>query len=110
MADREDCWAYGYCLKSCDCDDCAEYSPHDISDSADTRKALERLAAYEDTGLEPEEITRLKSERDAAVEDMRMPVCLACGKYRVTCRPKRDKLADGCQTFTWRGPQKETDG
>ena len=79
-------------------------------DTADTRKALERLAAYEDAGLEPEEITRLKSERDAAVEDMRIPVCLACGKYRVTCRPKRDKLADGCQTFTWRGPQKEAGG
>lgn len=34
------------------------------------RRVWERLKAYEDTGLDPEEITQLKRERDAAIEDL----------------------------------------
>lgn len=31
---------------------------------------VDRLAAYEDTGLDPEEIEQLKRERDAAIENL----------------------------------------
>lgn len=67
-----------------------------------TAEAIERLAAYEDTGLEPSEIVKIKEERDAAVRDIegmlhinktfslcrfckRWPGCITFG-YE-TCRP-----------------------
>lgn len=31
---------------------------------------VDRLAAYEDTGMDPDEIAKLRAERDAAVEDL----------------------------------------
>ncbi len=69
------------------------------------------LAAYEDTGLTPEEVVALKVERDAAVEDLEKLMYLessfdenlACGicmgecKNVGVCRPK------------WRWPREEDD-
>lgn len=43
---------------------------------------VDRFAAYEDTGLEPYEIERLKRERDAAVEELRNNAwCENCHHY-----------------------------
>ena len=53
------------CLEPCEVmSDCS---------AGDIRNLLVRIAAYEDTGLEPEEIKSLsdvKQERDAAIEDI----------------------------------------
>ena len=76
--------------------------------------AVIRLAEYEDTGLDPCEIVKLKAERDAAVRDIEeilaLPetprwhitgegclcdYCEKCDDCNAPCRPK------------WRGPQQE---
>lgn len=89
---------------------------------------LKRLAAYEDTGLTPEEITnlhydhqefrryvaenaRLRAERDKAVEDLKQfGQCGACAKfYRVDgCGANAHSYCDG--GFKWRGPQEAGGG
>ena len=63
-----------------------------------------RLAAYEDTGLEPSEVAALRARCEAAVRDLdRMAEqgnpCLYCAK-RMPCEWDDP---DGC--FVWRGPQ-----
>ena len=72
---------------------------------------VDRFAAYEDTGLDPEEIERLKRERDAAIEDLEeimfcggrnIDTCDYCKNAKCYGRGGRD-LCDP----EWRGIQKE---
>lgn len=74
--------------------------------------AAQKLAAYEDTGLEPEEIAKLRAERDAAIKTIfKWTGCPECKHWNSTdgwCE-KHDRLAgscDGCDSPEWRG-QKE---
>lgn len=73
---------------------------------------VDRLASYEDTGLDPEEIERLKRERDAAIED--------CSGYCESCQFEKDCAkhdmngaapmrwyCGDCEDWEWRGVQKE---
>lgn len=48
---------------------------------------FQRLAEYEDTGLTPEEIQRVKAERDAAVKDM---------KIMALAMRESEELSEGC--------------
>lgn len=53
----------------------------------DTRKRLEELKPYEDTGLTPEQIRKLK-ERDTANKielNAGVPICPVCGRKVVKC-------------------------
>lgn len=101
----------------------------DMDDALALQRVIDRLAAYEDTGLEPEEIldpvemakvaiaikenTRLReqlaevtAERGAAVEDMKYGIdhigCDVCkkGQNESECN------GNGCD-FEWRGLRKE---
>lgn len=67
-------------------------------------KVCERLAAYEDTGMEPDEITALKRERDAAVLDLIMlGDCETCTK---DCGITIARiLGCGCKDYVWRGEE-----
>jgi len=78
-----------------------------------SRACMEKLAAYEDTGLTPEECAGLKRERDAAIADMRVGwLCRACtkrvvGHEWVSCK-MRDLVGGPektttCGNFEWRG-------
>lgn len=65
---------------------------------------IDRLAAYEDTGMEPEEIAALKRERDAAVLDLIMlGDCETCTK---DCGITIARiLGCGCKDYVWRGKE-----
>ena len=104
-------------------------------ESEDVRRCLNRLAAYEDTGLEPGEVitglelakvactlqemknmsaelNRVKAERDAAVADLSLiRLCVVCKhsiyKTGIPCDERPDKPADGSCDFKWRGIKKE---
>ena len=73
-----------------------------------------RLAAYEDTGLDPEEIEQLKRERDAAIEDLnklRKKTGWKCEYCYYSDNYDRD-ICCGCEynndnNWKWRGVQKE---
>ncbi len=67
-------------------------------------KVCERLAAYEDTGMEPEEIAALKRERDAAVSDLIMlGDCESCAK---DCGITGCQIIGcGCKGYIWRGDE-----
>lgn len=75
-------------------------------------ESVDRLAAYEDTGLDPEEIEQLKRERDAAIEDC-SGYCNSC-QFEKGCAkhdmndaaPTRWYYGD-CEDWEWRGVQKE---
>jgi len=78
---------------------------------------MERLAAYEDTGLLPSEISQLmttelaavKRERDAAVKDCALTPCKSCVEW-----PHITEKCFGCndnpkttgrkKNHVWRGP------
>lgn len=47
------------------------------------KKAIDRLAAYEDTGLEPEEIIELKSQNGGAREVKRLTHTLKSGSWGI---------------------------
>ena len=102
-------------------------------ETEDMRQCLKRLAAYEDTGLEPEEILamleqanivcenvapsmkhlvemckKIERERDAAVADLGLVHrCLVCAhsihQTGSLCNDRPDKPADGSCDFKWRG-------
>lgn len=82
---------------------------------------VDRLAAYEDTGLTPAEIATLKAERDAAVRDFmeytqawwndgeRFPCEWCEHNDSPYCRSIEKENSGGpCagEFFRWRGPQK----
>lgn len=46
---------YGYCMK---CEETCALAEVDCLDCAGLERVVERLGAYEDTGLEPEEVTK----------------------------------------------------
>ena len=54
-----------YLAKGC----CEDTLPAEMK-TRDVRATLQRLAAYEDTGFTPEEIIKLKQERDALIEQV----------------------------------------
>lgn len=86
-----------YC-RNCDCDDMAEM--------------VERLAAYEDTGLTPEEIAALRAELDAAKRDIKnMLQSESCEEFCAFCKRSMD---DDCSISNcnaeWRGPCAENGG
>lgn len=77
-----------------------------------SQNAIRKLAKYEDTELEPEEIVKLKEERDAAIQDLTELMI----KLRGTSYCERDSLCvtENCWVRgdmkgpckpTWRGPQ-----
>ena len=76
--------------------------------------AVIRLSEYEDTGLDPWEIRRLKAERDAAVRDLEaaMRTNLFQGPFNM-CQFCKFEDRDDCPLNTnecrpkWRGPQQE---
>lgn len=82
---------------------------HDLSPVQRLYQSVERLAAYEDTGLTPEEIIAMKAERDAAVQDLNYVMqtthlCPVCGKDK-DC-PVHTEGGDTELCFPiWRGPQ-----
>lgn len=68
---------------------------------------INRLAAYEDTGLEPEEIETLLAEREAAVEEMHGR-CSKCkhffsGILRSPCK-YCCREGGAVDYWEWRGP------
>ena len=66
-----------------------------------------RLAAYEATGLTPEEITTIKKERDAAVA-LLYGNCSVCGHYTGKMNEKCDKctkMGGDEKNWIWRGPR-----
>ena len=70
---------------------------------------VDRLAAYEDTGLEPDEIPQLKAQLDAVLEDLYYIHC-AGQKGCAICRNadqcgEQDSHIGDCVGFEWRGPQ-----
>lgn len=72
--------------RGCDCDGCP------------IQKCFDKLAAYEDTGLEPEEVERLKAEREWVPVKERLP---EPGIYLISCDDidypvKRMRLKNGC--------------
>ena len=88
--------------------DIAKYGRCDVLDAI-----AERLAAYEDTGLTPDEVAALRRERDALLTDLRGD-CASC--------VHRDENAksDVCQTcpqpggagfgnWEWRGPREDAE-
>lgn len=88
--------------------DIAKYGRCDVLDAI-----AERLAAYEDTGLTPDEVAAMRRENDALLEDLRGD-CASC--------VHRDKNAksDVCQTcpqpggagfgnWEWRGPREDAE-
>ena len=89
-------------LRTTDLPNYAEYDP------------IIRLAAYEDTGLDPCEIVKLKAERDAAVRDLEaaMRTNLFQGPFNM-CQFCKFEDRDDCPLNTnecrpkWRGPQQE---
>ena len=76
-----------------------------------------RLAAYEDTGLDPEEIEQLKRERDAAIEDIfnfssNKCFCCAHNTHKWLSDGGMDDLCKTCLEngkckWEWRGVRKE---
>ena len=65
-------------------------------------ESVDRLAAYEDTGLDPEEIEQLKRERDAAIEDL-SGQCEYCLNEKDCVTRKGEHW----NCWEWRGVQKE---
>ena len=63
---------------------------------------VDRLAAYEDTGLDPEELEQLKRERDAAIEDL-SGQCEYCLNEK-DCVTRKGEHWD---CWVWRGVRKE---
>ena len=73
-----------------------------------TTMAVERLAAYEDTGLSPEEVGALKAENaelkkklEAAVEDITklLTLCNIEGGCRSCCGCQNDVLLETCGDY-----------
>lgn len=78
-------------------------------------EAVDRLAAYEDTGLEPEEIAKLRAERDAAINAI-PHTCETCLFHAVTfngctldhdCTNPDGGCSNNYDRWKWRGPTKE---
>ena len=86
----------------------------DIKIGVDERKAFDKLAHYEDTGLTPEEIVSLNqqlaavtAERDAALADMKK---IAKKSQQSNCDFCNKKKCIGCHVednFEWRGKVEE---
>lgn len=121
----------------CDIAQCTEPEPCQYGGACSHRKVWERLKAYEDTGLEPEEILsmlkhadivcenitpamkhliemcqKIERERDAAVADLELiHRCLVCAhsihQTGIPCADRPSKPADGSCDFKWRGVQGE---
>lgn len=70
----------------------------------ENKERMAVLAAYEDTGMEPDEIAALKRERDAAVSDLIMlGACETCAKdCGITSGPI---IGCGCTDYIWRGEE-----
>ena len=73
--------------------------------------AVIRLSEYEDTGLDPLEIRRLKAERDAAVRDLEEAMFLGVKsvdlcRYCSTDNCYNRRGSQLCHP-KWRGPQQE---
>lgn len=70
---------------------------------------LNRLAAYEDTGLMPDEIPQLQAQLKAALEDLSyihhagLKGCEICAN-KEQCK-ELGKHIGNCTSFEWRGPQ-----
>jgi hypothetical protein len=84
-------------------------------------RMYKRLAAYEDTGLTPDEVAELKAEnarlqreRDALMWEIR-GVCRLCRRAMcgVACNEHRDFVGQtiiaGCKDFDWRGPREDAE-
>lgn len=101
-----------------------------IKSSVTRREAAHRLAAYEDTGLEPEEIEQLKGEvfglrldkreleqakreRDAAVEFLESAIrysanpCEGCKADCIDAGSDAAERVDQCGAFEWRSPKED---
>lgn len=76
--------------------------------------AIDRLAAYEDTGLTPDEVAALRRERDALLTDLRGD-CASCvhrdaGVKSDVCQTCPQPGGAGFGNWQWRGPQEEGKG
>jgi hypothetical protein len=92
------------------------YTIHDIAHHVlcDVLDAIvERLAAYEDTGLTPDEVAALRRERDALLTDL-------CGDCASCVHRDAGVKSDVCQTcpqpggagfgnWEWRGPREDAE-
>lgn len=74
--------------------------PEEIKDNMEMFHAHRHICA----GMEPEKIEALKRERDAAVSDLIMPgTCETCAK---DCDITRDQIIScGCKDYIWRGEE-----
>ena len=77
-------------------------------------KIYERLAAYEDTGLAPDEIPQLEAQLDAAVADLkscRLDRVRTCANYQKCFDKAKEEfrmmpcMSKSCPGWEWRGPQ-----
>ena len=121
----------------CDIAQCMEPEPCKYKGMCDQRKTWERLKAYEDTGLESEEILamleqanivcenvapamkhlvemckKIERERDAAMKDLSIiRLCIVCEhsiyQTGIPCDKRPDRPADGSCDFKWRGVKGE---
>jgi len=95
-------------LTACDSDDFAYVKGGKVMDKK-VSAAILRLAAYEDTGLSPDEIQRLKAQLESALEDLYY-IHYAGQKGCEICRNsdqcgESDSHIGECAGFEWRGPQ-----
>lgn len=76
--------------------------------------AILRLAAYEDTGLEPNEIKALAERESAAVADLescRLDHVRTCANYQKCFDKAKEEfrmtpcMSKNCPGWEWRGPQ-----
>lgn len=64
-------------------------------------EALNRLADYEDTNLMPKEIVQLKTENEAAMNELKYyGDCTICKYNQIPC-PREARFHEQC--FLWRG-------
>ena len=76
---------YPYCFREDTCDGCGSSEKCDQCELS--LKVCETLAAYENTGLTPEQVMELK-ERDTAKKieiNAGIPTCPVCGRRIVKC-------------------------
>jgi hypothetical protein len=94
---------YPVCVEACDGE------PQDCGNCDIDKDICDRLAAYEDTGLEPDEIPQLEAQLDAALEDLYYIHCAGQKGCKI-CRNagqcgESDSHIGDCAGFEWRGPQ-----
>lgn len=102
----ECCGKDKYCQKG-------NYEPGGCNNGCLVPKLYSRLAAYEDTGFTPDEIIKLKRERDALVKQVPHS-CVNCAHFRpeegFRCAAPREDGPCGHlyrEAWQWRGIDKE---